>query len=197
MDKQRRPQFKYCYIHGGVSTDESFLIKAILLLVYLFQFVFLTCTFSIQTESSVVLSRNNNRYFESHPPLLHVRLTSIRLIQMNLLLLAFSLVKSTSSYNLSNNDLSTGDVTNNKNIYHINSSYIQFQFLNLPKQEKMESTPNSPLNFLVKPSKPETGGGEVKEDVKEVKESTCACGRTDVQEPIHFDYTSRLALTGI
>ena len=116
---------------------------------------------------------------------------------MNLLLLAFSLVKSTSSYNLSNNDLSTGDVTKTKNIYHINSSYIQFQFLNLPKQEKMKSTPNSPLNFLVKPSKPETGGGEVKEDVKEVKESTCACGRTDVQEPIHFDYTSRLALTGI
>ena len=57
--------------------------------------------------------------------------------------------------------------------------------------------PNPPLNIHVKPSKPETGGGEVKEDVKEVKESTCACGRTDVQEPIHFDYTSRLALTGI
>ena len=48
--------------------------------------------------------------------------------------------------------------------------------------------PNGPS----KKKKPATGGGRIS---PAEGTSTCKCGRTDVQEPLHFDYTSRLELT--
>ena len=113
-------------------------------------------------------------------------------MQKNFLLVSLCLIKSAFTYNHSNNNVNIG-VTINKNIYHIHSAPIgEVADKNnwekvLPKQESV-STKTEPKTQS-KQKMPETGGGRISEG----KESTtCKCGRTDVQEPLHFEYTSRL-----
>ena len=116
----------------------------------------------------------------------------MRLMQKFVLLGSLSLIETTFSYIHSNNNVNIG-VTINKNVYYIHSA-PKGEIANkdnlekvVPKQKKLSSKTETKTQS--KQSMPETGGGRI----SEVKESTtCKCGRTDVQEPLHFDYTSRL-----
>ena len=116
----------------------------------------------------------------------------MRLMQKIFLLGSLSLIETTFSYIHSNNNVNIG-VTINKNVYYIHSA-PKGEIANKdnwekvgPKQEILSSKTETKTQS--KQSMPETGGGRI----SEVKESTaCKCGRTDVQEPLHFDYTSRL-----
>ena len=117
---------------------------------------------------------------------------------MQFLLVSLSLIQSTFAYIHANNNVNIG-VTINKNIYYIHSG----QTANkdnwekvLPKEEhvvpKSDPKPSSPSK---KKKKPATGGGRISQEAE--GSNVCKCGRTDVQEPLHFDYTSRLEFTQI
>ena len=123
----------------------------------------------------------------------------MRLMQKNCLLVSFvSLIESTVAYIHTNNNVNIG-VTINKNIYYIHSAPIGEMATRdnwenvLPKQEIVVPSRKPKPNTPSKQNRPETGGGRISE--VEESSSTCKCGRTDVQEPLHFDYTSRLEFT--
>ena len=120
----------------------------------------------------------------------------MQLKQRKFFLVAFlSLVESIFAYTHSNNNVNIG-VTINKNIYYIHSGQIANKYnweKVLPKEGNVVAQSKPKPNSPGKKKKPDIGGGRI----SEVKGSAavCKCGRTDVQEPLHFDYTSRLDLT--
>ena len=100
------------------------------------------------------------------------------------------------SYIHANNNVNIG-VTINKNIYYINDGHKVDNVNNSPwgnvSPEPVNKTPSAMPKPKSKQEKPKIGGGRISDEVEEEKDSsTCKCGRTDVQEPLHFDYTSRL-----
>ena len=120
----------------------------------------------------------------------------MQLKQRKFFLVAFlSLVESIFAYTHSNNNVNIG-VTINKNIYYIHSGQIankdNWEKV-LPKEGNVVAQSKPKPNSPGKKKKPDIGGGRI----SEVKGSAavCKCGRTDVQEPLHFDYTSRSELT--
>ena len=114
---------------------------------------------------------------------------------MQFLLVSLSLIQSTFAYIHANNNVNIG-VTINKNIYYIHSGHTankdNWEKV-LPKEKNVvpRSEPKAKANSpSTKKKKPATGGGRISQEAEE--SNVCKCGRTDVQEPLHFDYTSRL-----
>ena len=100
------------------------------------------------------------------------------------------------SYIHANNNVNIG-VTINKNIYYINDGHkvdnVNNSHWGNASPDFVSKTPSSTPKSKSKQEKPKIGGGRISDEVEEEKDlSTCKCGRTDVQEPLHFDYTSRL-----
>ena len=110
-----------------------------------------------------------------------------------LLLVIFFVNRIAFSHIHANNNVNIG-VTINKNIYYINDGHkVNSSHWGNASPELVNNTPSATSKPKSKQEKPKIGGGRISDEVEEEKDSlTCKCGRTDVQEPLHFDYTSRL-----